>query len=34
MIIEKAYAKQYGSYFNIKKGVIHLALSDLTSGWP
>jgi Calpain family cysteine protease len=32
MIIEKAYAKMYGSYENIVSGIIQEAMVDLTNG--
>lgn len=34
MIIEKAYAKLYGSYKNIEGGQIQEAMTDLTNGAP
>ena len=34
MIIEKAYAKLYGSYQNIIGGFVDEALADLTNGAP
>jgi len=34
MIIEKAYAKMYGSYPNIEGGLVDEALADLTNGAP
>ncbi len=34
MILEKAYAKLYGSYENIEAGKVQYALSDLTGGAP
>jgi Calpain family cysteine protease len=34
MLIEKAYAKLYGSYPNIEGGMIEEALADLTNGMP
>ena len=33
-IIEKAYAKKYGSYSAIAGGLVDLALSELTNGIP
>jgi len=33
-ILEKAYAKKYGSYSVIEGGFVHLALSELTNGIP
>ena len=34
-ILEKAYAKLYGSYSTIEAGKVHLALADLTEeGFP
>ena len=33
-IIEKAYAKKYGSYSIIEGGHTHLALAELTNGLP
>ena len=33
-IIEKAYAKMYGSYINIIGGKVHIALSEMTGGFP
>ena len=30
MLLEKAYAKTFGTYYNIKGGSVHDALSDLT----
>jgi Calpain family cysteine protease len=32
MIMEKAYAKLFGSYHNIEMGFVDEALSDLTNG--
>jgi hypothetical protein len=34
MILEKAYAKLYGSYQNVEGGFVDEALSDLTNGAP
>jgi hypothetical protein len=34
MILEKAYAKFYGSYENIEAGKVQYALADLTGGQP
>eukprot|EP00826_Nyctotherus_ovalis_P009208 TRINITY_DN12426_c0_g1_i1.p1 TRINITY_DN12426_c0_g1~~TRINITY_DN12426_c0_g1_i1.p1 ORF type:complete len:623 (+),score=182.50 TRINITY_DN12426_c0_g1_i1:23-1870(+) len=34
MIMEKAYAKLYGSYENIEEGKVSYALADLTGGVP
>jgi len=34
MIIEKGYAKMYGSYPNIEGGLVDEALADLTNGAP
>jgi|LauGreDrversion4_2_1035121.scaffolds.fasta_scaffold685213_2 hypothetical protein len=34
MIIEKAYAKLYGSYQNIVGGFVDEAFADLTNGAP
>ena len=34
MILEKAYAKFYGSYQNIEGGFVHKALQELISGIP
>ena len=34
MLIEKAYAKMYGSYQNISGGYVDAALADLTNGAP
>lgn len=34
MIIEKAYAKMFGSYQNISGGPVDGALADLTNGAP
>lgn len=34
MVLEKAYAKLYGSYENIEAGKVSFALADLTSGAP
>jgi len=34
MLIEKAYAKMYGSYPNIDGGYVHAAFADLTNGAP
>ena len=34
VIIEKAYAKKYGSYSAIAGGLVDLALSELTNGIP
>jgi calpain-15 len=34
MLIEKAYAKKYGSYSNIAGGFVDLALAELTNGIP
>ncbi len=34
MILEKAYAKMYGSYQNIEGGLVDAALADLTNGAP
>ena len=33
-ILEKAWAKYYGSYEIIEEGLVHLALSELTNGVP
>jgi len=34
-ILEKAYAKLYGSYSNIEAGMVHLALADMVdNGFP
>jgi hypothetical protein len=34
-ILEKAYAKLYGSYTNIEAGKVHLALADMVdNGFP
>lgn len=33
-ILEKAYAKKYGSYSIIQGGHVHLALAELTNGVP
>jgi hypothetical protein len=33
-VIEKAYAKLYGGYNMIKGGKCHLAMSELTGGFP
>ena len=33
-ILEKAYAKKYGSYTIIAGGMVDLALADLTNGIP
>jgi len=34
-ILEKAYAKLYGSYSNIEAGKVHLALADMVdNGFP
>ena len=32
LLIEKAYAKFHGSYFNIEGGLVHAALEELTNG--
>lgn len=34
MLVEKAYAKMYGSYPNIEGGRVDEALADLTNGAP
>jgi hypothetical protein len=34
MIMEKAYAKLFGSYQNIVMGMVDEALADLTNGAP
>ena len=34
MLIEKAYAKMYGSYPTIEGGLVDEALADLTNGVP
>ena len=34
MLIEKSYAKIYGSYPNIEGGFVDAALADLTNGAP
>lgn len=34
MLIEKGYAKLYGSYPNIEGGLVDEALADLTNGAP
>lgn len=34
MLIEKAYAKMYGSYRNIEGGLVDTAFADLTNGAP
>jgi len=34
MVLEKAYAKLYGSYENIEEGKVSYALADLTGGVP
>jgi hypothetical protein len=34
MILEKAYAKMFGSFKNIVGGLVHVALADLTNGIP
>ena len=34
MVLEKAYAKLYGSYSSIQEGKVSYALSDLTGGLP
>ena len=34
MILEKAYAKMFGSYQNIVGGFVDEALADLTNGTP
>ena len=34
MLVEKAYAKMYGSYPNIEGGLVDEALADLTNGAP
>jgi hypothetical protein len=34
LLIEKAYAKMYGSYPNIDGGLVDEALADLTNGAP
>lgn len=34
MLIEKAYAKLYGSYPNIEGGLVDAAFADLTNGAP
>lgn len=34
MLIEKAYAKMYGSYSAIEGGLVEVALSELTNGAP
>lgn len=33
-IIEKAYAKKFGSYENIEGGLVHTALNELLNGFP
>ena len=33
-ILEKAYAKKYGSYSTIAGGLVDIALSELTNGIP
>ena len=34
-ILEKAYAKLYGSYTNIEAGKVHMALADMVdNGFP
>ena len=34
MILEKAYAKKYGSFSAVEGGLTHLALAELTNGIP
>ena len=34
MLIEKAYAKMFGSFKNIEGGFVSEALADLTNGIP
>ena len=34
MVLEKAYAKMYGSYNYIEAGKVQYALSDITDGFP
>lgn len=34
MILEKAYAKMYGTYNYIEAGKVQYALSDMTDGFP
>ena len=34
MILEKSYAKMYGSYKNIDGGMVDEALAELTNGVP
>lgn len=34
MVLEKAYAKMYGSYNYIEAGKVQYALSDMTDGFP
>ena len=33
-VLEKAYAKMYGTYSMIEGGLTHLALADLMNGYP
>ncbi len=34
MVLEKAYAKLYGSYENIEAGKVQYALCDMIEGFP
>lgn len=34
MVLEKAYAKMYGSYSFIEGGKVQYALADMTDGFP
>ena len=34
MVLEKAYAKMYGTYNYIEAGKVQYALSDMTDGFP